>query len=45
MYVFDKVVLPLAKRVEPDLVLVSAGYDCADGDQLGRFSVTPTGFG
>jgi acetoin utilization deacetylase AcuC-like enzyme len=45
MYVFLQVVLPLAKRFEPDLVLVSAGYDCADGDQLGRFSVTTAGFG
>jgi histone deacetylase 6 len=44
-YTFERVLLPLAVELEPHLILVSAGYDCADGDALGRFSVTPAGFG
>jgi acetoin utilization deacetylase AcuC-like enzyme len=43
-YIFESVVLPLARRWNPSLILVSAGYDCAEGDPLGRFAVTPTGF-
>ena len=42
--VFERVVLPLAAATRPDLVLVSAGYDCAKGDLLGRFEVTSAGF-
>ena len=44
LYVFTEVILPLAEAFQPDLILVSAGYDCAEGDALGRFSVTPDGF-
>jgi acetoin utilization deacetylase AcuC-like enzyme len=43
--VFEDVVLPAIERLRPAAILVSAGYDCADGDVLGRFSVTPEGFG
>jgi acetoin utilization deacetylase AcuC-like enzyme len=43
-YILESVVLPLARRWNPSLILVSAGYDCAQGDPLGRFAVTPTGF-
>jgi len=43
--VFERVVLPLAARERPDAVLVSAGYDCAAGDMLGRFDVSSPGFG
>ncbi len=28
----------------PDLVLVSAGFDAAVGDPLGNFHITPSGF-
>ena len=43
-YVFEHVVVPLAAQLKPDLVLVSAGYDCASGDMLGRFEVSARGF-
>jgi histone deacetylase 6 len=43
-YILESVVLPLARRWKPSLILVSAGYDCALGDPLGRFAVTPSGF-
>ena len=44
-YIFCEVILPLARKFEPDVILVSAGYDCAQGDQLGRFAVTSQAFG
>jgi histone deacetylase 6 len=42
---FDRLLLPIAKAFRPDLVLVSAGFDAADGDLLGEMRVTPDGFG
>ena len=42
--VFRRVVLPLVAATAPRAILVSAGYDCARGDALGRFSVDPRGF-
>jgi hypothetical protein len=42
--VFESVVAPLAAQLRPDVVLVSAGYDCAAGDCIGRFSVGAVGF-
>ena len=31
------------RSFEPDLVLVSAGFDCAKGDPLGKMCITPDG--
>lgn len=44
MAAFLHVVMPVAYEFDPDLVLVSAGFDAADGDTIGGFSVTPSGF-
>jgi acetoin utilization deacetylase AcuC-like enzyme len=41
---FDRVLLPIAREFAPDLVLVSAGYDAADGDLLGSMRITPEGY-
>jgi histone deacetylase 6 len=41
---FDRVLLPIAERFRPELVLVSCGFDAADGDLLGEMRVTPDGF-
>jgi acetoin utilization deacetylase AcuC-like enzyme len=41
---FDEVLLPIARRFEPDLVLVSAGFDAAAGDPLGAMQVSAAGF-
>ncbi len=41
---FDRVLLPVARGFAPDLVLVSAGYDAADGDLLGSMRITPDGY-
>ena len=39
------VVLPVAYEFNPDLVCVSAGFDAATGDPLGKYSVEPEVFG
>jgi len=41
---FDRVLLPIARAFEPDLVLVSCGFDAAAGDPLGAMRVSPGGY-
>jgi len=41
---FERVLLPIAEAFQPDLVLVSAGFDSAEGDPLGGCRVSPAGF-
>jgi histone deacetylase 6 len=41
---FDRVLLSIAGKFEPDLVLVSAGFDAAEGDPLGAMRVSPAGY-
>merc|ERR1712226_725009 len=36
--------MPWARNFHPDLIIVSAGYDCARNDPIGRFDVTANGF-
>jgi acetoin utilization deacetylase AcuC-like enzyme len=43
-FIFDSIVLPVARAHDPQLVLVSCGFDAARGDALGGFDVTPRGF-
>ncbi|TTP91410.1 Histone deacetylase 6 [Bagarius yarrelli] len=38
---FHHVVMPIAREFAPELVLVSAGFDAAQGDPLGGYRVTP----
>ncbi|RDW95348.1 hypothetical protein BP5796_01111 [Coleophoma crateriformis] len=38
---FQKIVMPIAQEFDPDLVIVSAGFDAAAGDELGGCLVTP----
>ena len=38
---FYNIVLPIAYEFNPDLVLVSAGFDAARGDPLGKCKVSP----
>lgn len=40
---WSQVLMPIARQFNPDLVLVSAGFDAAKGDPLGGCSITPTG--
>ena len=41
---WDQVLMPVAEEFNPDLVLVSAGFDAAEGDPLGGCSLTPAGY-
>ena len=41
---FDRVILPIARRFQPDITLVSAGFDAARGDPLGSQLVSPGGY-
>lgn len=41
MAAFQKIVMPIAQEFDPDLVIISAGFDAAAGDPLGECYVTP----
>ena len=41
---FDLVVDPVAKSFDPDLVIVAAGFDAAEGDPLGGMRVSDQGY-
>eukprot|EP00798_Chlamydomonas_sp_ICE-L_P023872 gene23872-9442_t len=41
---FDLVLDPVISHFSPDLVLVAAGFDAAEGDPLGGCNVTPEGY-
>ncbi|XP_041093058.1 histone deacetylase 6 [Polyodon spathula] len=45
MAAFQRVVMPIAYQFNPELVLVSAGFDAARGDPLGGCLVTPECYG
>ncbi|GFS12563.1 histone deacetylase [Elysia marginata] len=38
---FTQIIMPIAYQFNPELVLVSAGFDAAVGDPLGNYRVTP----
>lgn len=42
--VFEKKILPLVKSYDPDLILLSAGYDAHERDPLGGMNVSAAGF-
>jgi histone deacetylase 6 len=44
LYAFQRVIMPIAQEFDPDLVIVSAGFDAAEGDILGGCHVTPAGY-
>jgi len=41
---FRRVLLPIVRAFEPDLVLVSCGFDAAEGDPLGSMRISPAGY-
>ena len=41
---FDRVVLPVAAQFDPDLVLVSAGFDAHERDPLASMALTEQGY-
>ncbi len=42
--IFEKILKPVALEFDPDLILVSAGFDIHENDPLGGMNVTPDGF-
>jgi acetoin utilization deacetylase AcuC-like enzyme len=42
---FEQVVMPVAAQWQPQLVLVSAGFDASHGDPLGDMQLTPSAYG
>ncbi|KAG2497971.1 hypothetical protein HYH03_004232 [Edaphochlamys debaryana] len=42
---FRHVILPIAAEFQPDLLIVSAGFDAVDGDPLGGCRVSPAAYG
>ncbi|KAN0091071.1 hypothetical protein V8E55_004637 [Tylopilus felleus] len=44
IHAFQQIVMPIALEFAPELVIISAGFDAADGDDLGECHVTPTGY-
>lgn len=45
MYVFNKLLVPVALQFKPDMILVSAGQDGHVNDPLGGMELTSAGFG
>ncbi len=41
---FEEEFLKFAKEKQPELIVVSAGFDAADGDSVGGCAVTPRGY-
>jgi acetoin utilization deacetylase AcuC-like enzyme len=42
--IYEKILKPIALEFNPDIILVSAGFDIYIGDPLGGMNVTPKGF-
>lgn len=44
VYAFQQIVMPIAQDFNPDLVMVCAGFDAAEGDMIGGCHVSPAGY-
>lgn len=45
LFIFERILAPVAVAYGPEFILVSAGFDISAGDPLGGMLVTPAGFG
>ncbi|QLG72496.1 hypothetical protein HG535_0D02040 [Zygotorulaspora mrakii] len=45
MLAFEEVVMPMAREFRPDFVIISSGFDAAEGDTIGRCHVSPSCYG
>ena len=43
--VWTSILLPVAQEFNPDLIILSAGFDAADGDPIGNYHVSPRCYG
>ena len=44
IYACEQIFFPIIKLFNPDLIIVSAGFDAALGDPIGECAVTPAGY-
>lgn len=44
IYVFDHVIMPVAHEFDPQMVIVSCGFDAARNDPIGKCLLTPAGY-
>ena len=44
IYACEQIFFPIIKLFNPDLIIISAGFDSALGDPLGEVGVTPAGY-
>lgn len=44
VYAYDRLLGPISQEFSPELILISAGYDSARGDELGGIDNTPEGY-
>ncbi len=44
IYVCEKLLFPIIEEFQPDLIIISAGFDSALGDPLGGMTLTPEGY-
>ena len=44
IYACETVFFPLIREFNPDLMIISAGFDSAIGDPLGGIGVSPVGY-
>ena len=42
--IVNELIVPVARAYQPELILISCGFDIYDGDPLGGMRVTPAGF-
>lgn len=42
---FSKIIVPIIQEYEPEMIFISAGFDCGGGDLLGPMDVSKEGFG
>ncbi|MCH8028899.1 MAG: histone deacetylase [Candidatus Dadabacteria bacterium] len=44
MKIFNEILTPVIEQYEPEMILVSVGFDTYENDPLGGMNVTPSGF-
>ncbi|CAD6914334.1 unnamed protein product [Tilletia controversa] len=44
LYAFQRIIMPIAQEYNPDFVIISAGFDAADGDEIGGMHVSPQAY-
>lgn len=44
IYACESIFFPMLKEFQPDLLIISAGFDSAHGDPLGQIGVSPIGY-